>query len=69
MPSWILGNEISHTVLCLVGKDVWNDGHFVLSQKFMHGQSRMARVFCAGETHPQYSTFGLFSPHIFPQTQ
>jgi hypothetical protein len=33
------GKRISHTVLCLVGKDVWSNGHFVLSQKVVHRQA------------------------------
>ena len=65
MPSWVLGKEISHTVLCLVGKDVWNDGHFVLTQKFMHRQSRMSRwVLCWRNSSPAFHFWFVFTTLI-----
>jgi hypothetical protein len=39
LQSWVLGKEIRRTLLYLVSKDVWNYGHFVLSQKVVHRQA------------------------------
>jgi hypothetical protein len=65
MPSWVLGKEISHAVLCLVGKDVWNDSHFVRSQKVVHRQNRMSRcVLCWRNSSPAFHLWFVFTTHF-----
>jgi hypothetical protein len=51
MPSLVLGKEISHTLLCVVGKDVWNGSHLIWSQKVVHRQSTMSRCHYNQQMH------------------
>lgn len=57
------GKERSHTVLNVLRSQVWNDSHFVFSQKFMHRQSGLINCIIVVEKPviiiPFFGSFGV----------